>query len=238
MTEHQLAATFVELAAAPEEHDRLPAFLGRFAGSCARLLGARTAVVLLTGREHEPAVAGALDPRLAALELEAAVRGEGPGALCVRQGRAVAEVGLTGAVARHRWPYYAPRAEQLGVHKAAAFPLLYGTERLGALILLRDTQPPPDAGTAALAQLLADAAALSLWRVRELTASRTLADQLQHALISRVLIEQAKGMLAARLSLPIDQSFQLLRDHARSHRRSLREVAREVIEGTLTIPLK
>lgn len=65
----------------------------------------------------------------------------------------------------------------------------------------------------------------------ELTHLWARAQQLEHALESRVVIEQAKGILAARLDLPVDQTFTLLRRSACSHRLSLRHLAAEVVES-------
>ncbi|MEV6105987.1 GAF and ANTAR domain-containing protein [Streptomyces sp. NPDC051940] len=238
MTEHRLAATFVELAAVPDDVTQTPRFLDRFATLTAQLLGVRAAVAVLAERRGEQAVAGSGTPGLAELELEAGVRGEGPGLLCMRRGREVPEVGLAGAVARQRWPYYAPRAaQQFGCLRAGALPLRHGDETLGALVLFFGSEPSLDPAALGIAGSLAEAAAISLARGRELAATRTLATQLQQALSSRVVIEQAKGVLAARLSITVDESFQLLRGHARSARRPLADVAHEVVAGALRIEL-
>ncbi|MEI5098871.1 ANTAR domain-containing protein [Streptomyces sp. PmtG] len=74
-----------------------------------------------------------------------------------------------------------------------------------------------------------------LLREDDLRESRTLADQLQTALTSRLAIEQAKGILAARRSLSMDEAFTVLRGYARSHQRKLAGVAQDVVEGRLDL---
>ena len=105
---------------------------------------------------------------------------------------------------------------------------------IGALNLFR-----VDAGTMASAdirvgQALADVATISLLHERSMRHSDTLNEQLQAALNSRVVIEQAKGKLAERLGLDMDQAFNLLRDRARTSNRRLSDLAQAFIDGTET----
>jgi hypothetical protein len=81
------------------------------------------------------------------------------------------------------------------------------------------------------AQAMADAAGIALAREQEIRDSRLRADQLEHALTSRVLVEQAKGVLATRHGIPVDEAFELLRGYARRNRRRMSELAQEVIGG-------
>jgi AmiR/NasT family two-component response regulator len=80
---------------------------------------------------------------------------------------------------------------------------------------------------------MADVATVGLLQERAIAAQELLAEQLQTALSSRVLLEQAKGMLAERTGLPMDQAFQLMRGYARGHSRPLREIAERIIDGTI-----
>ncbi|THC55522.1 ANTAR domain-containing protein [Streptomyces sp. A1499] len=88
----------------------------------------------------------------------------------------------------------------------------------------------------ASARCLAETAAHALALQRQAFESRVLAAQLQTALSSRVVIEQAKGMLAVRQGLTLDDAFDCLRRHARTHRRKVTDLAREVTEGRDDIP--
>ncbi|MET7575584.1 ANTAR domain-containing protein [Streptomyces sp. NPDC005492] len=86
-------------------------------------------------------------------------------------------------------------------------------------------------GVGSLGRSLADFTAVILERSREADRSRTLTAQLEHALTSRVVIEQAKGVLATRRAMTPDEAFDRLRKHARSRQRPLRDVAGEVVAG-------
>lgn len=87
----------------------------------------------------------------------------------------------------------------------------------------------------ALGQALADVATIGLIQERAIAASQLLAEQLQAALNSRILLEQAKGVLAERTGLPMDQAFQLMRSHARNQGRRLGDIATEIIDGSLVL---
>lgn len=86
----------------------------------------------------------------------------------------------------------------------------------------------------ALAQALADVATIGLLQERAVRESDLIAEQLQTALNSRILIEQAKGVLHGLTSCSVDEAFRLMRDHSRSHQLPLRDVAAKVIDGTVT----
>ena len=80
---------------------------------------------------------------------------------------------------------------------------------------------------------MADVATIGLLQERAIAARELLATQLQTALDSRIQLEQAKGMLAERRGLPMDEAFQLIRGYARSHNRRLSEIAARIIDGTI-----
>jgi AmiR/NasT family two-component response regulator len=107
---------------------------------------------------------------------------------------------------------------------------------IGALNLFRAAPGTFDLADVRVGQALADVATVSLLHERNMRRSDTLNEQLQTALNSRVVIEQAKGKLAERLGLDMDQAFSVLRDHARSRNRRLSDLARAIVDGTETIP--
>jgi hypothetical protein len=113
---------------------------------------------------------------------------------------------------------------------------LPGTAPPVAVLSLLGAEPPPlDAHGVAAVTALADIAGNTLAAARALLDARVLADQLRHALDSRVVVEQAKGVVAARAALDVEQALERLRRHARNHRRQLRDVARDVVEGRLIL---
>jgi GAF domain-containing protein len=134
-----------------------------------------------------------------------------------------------------RWPIYTPVALAAGWKAVAGVPMIVEDQHVGALNRYQDE--PHDWTTEELraAQLLADMATGYIVNARTLTESVELAQQLQHALDSRVVIEQAKGVLAGQHGLDTELAFELLRRHARNRGRKLHDVAREVVEGTLEL---
>ncbi|MFG2793054.1 ANTAR domain-containing protein [Streptomyces sp. NPDC048419] len=235
---HELARAFVDLAASPVTEVSDPTgLLATLAAHGTQLLGECSAVVLYAPDEHARAEVTAVGEELTLLANQAAGWGEGPGSESRRTGRPVPDTALDGDRARRDWPRYSARALELGFGRVAALPLRVGPDILGALVLLGPGSTPLSAELLALGQALADAAGWALERDRRLRETRALAGQLEHALTSRIIIEQAKGTLAARHSISVEEAFRILRSHARSHRRRLTEVASEVVGRRLDLPV-
>jgi AmiR/NasT family two-component response regulator len=108
-------------------------------------------------------------------------------------------------------------------------------ETVGALNLFRSAVGPIDAQDVPLAQGMADMAALSLLQERSLREARSVVTQLQGALSSRVVLEQAKGVLAERVGIDVAEAFTRMRDHARATSTPLSDVARDLVEGRLSL---
>ncbi|MFG2433162.1 ANTAR domain-containing protein [Streptomyces sp. NPDC048508] len=237
--QQRLAHAFVELAGrGVTEPDDPSGLLATLAALGPRLLGSHGATVMHVPDDHLPVQLAGTDPDLVDLEWEAVEWGEGPGYDARRTGRPVPDSALDTLSAQEAWPRYAPRAVELGCRRAVALPLSADPGRgltLGALVLLHTGPDPLSADVLALAQSLADAAGCTLARDREIRQSRALAEQLGHALKSRVVIEQAKGVLAARRKVSVDDAFAVLRAYARSQQRRLAEVARDVVDGQLDL---
>ena len=131
---------------------------------------------------------------------------------------------------RERWPGFADQALELGFRSVHAFPLRLRGEAIGALNVVNESVTALSDKDIQLVQSLADIATIGIIQERTVSDARTLSGQLQHALDSRVLIEQAKGMLAERLGLSPGAAFERLRDHSRNHNVRLRELCRRVID--------
>ncbi|WP_204066408.1 GAF and ANTAR domain-containing protein [Planobispora siamensis] len=140
-------------------------------------------------------------------------------------------------VAAGCWPLFAPAAVAAGFAAVHALPLGRRGQTIGALGLLSTAPGPLGAVAVDWAETLADAAAIGLIHRRILHHQETLTQQLQLALDSRVLIEQAKGVLAGRLQLSTDEAFTLLRQHARARNLKLTAFSRALICGEITIPV-
>ncbi len=135
-----------------------------------------------------------------------------------------------------RWPEYRAAATSAGYASAVGVPLVVGEHRIGSLNVYDTTERSWSDTDLEAARVLADVATAYLVRSGQLGEARRLAGQLQVALEGRVVIEQAKGQLAERHGLEVDQAFDLLRRHARSRNVKLRDLAQEVVEGRLELP--
>ena len=163
------------------------------------------------------------------LQVEADV---GPCLLAYRTGKAVLVDDLN--VDPQRWPAFAERASNYNYRSVSALPLRLRDERVGALNLFRTEVGALSSTDVAIGQALADVAAIGILHQRILTHSEVVNQQLQSALNTRVIIEQAKGVLAERGSVDMDGAFGLLRSHARGTHQRLADLARAVVEGADT----
>jgi transcriptional regulator with GAF, ATPase, and Fis domain len=145
---------------------------------------------------------------------------------CYRSGKPVTAVDLSRWAGR--WPGFVGEAQRQGFHTVHALPLRLRTRTIGALNLFRTGNTGLTSSDADLGQALADIAAISILQQRALAHTEVLVEQLQGALNSRVVIEQAKGLLAHAGQLTMDEAFAVLREYARAHNRRLSELARTV----------
>jgi GAF domain-containing protein len=157
---------------------------------------------------------------------------EGPCLDCYRSGEPVIAGDL--AAATDRWPRFAQYAADAGFSSAHALPLRLRDEVLGALNLFREVPGALGHADIAVGQALADVATIAVLQFRAVREAHTVAEQLQEALQTRIVIEQAKGVLAERAEVGMEEAFFRLRSYARSHRRLLTEVAEEVVKGTFS----
>jgi GAF domain-containing protein len=157
---------------------------------------------------------------------------KGPCLQAYRTGQAVFVDDL--AVDPDRWPAFAERATEYGFRAVHALPLRLRGDRIGAANLLRFKTGRMSDTDIAVAQALADVATIGILQQRIVTRSAEVGQQLQTALNTRIIIEQAKGVLAERGGIDMDTSFRLLRSHARRTNRLLAELARAVVEGADT----
>jgi hypothetical protein len=242
-----LADTFVELADTLVDEFDVIDFFQQLCLRCRELLDVSVAAVLLAPTGEPLRAVAPCDPGETLAELLDITGTEGPAVDChtgspssngtaggvvdALDGADLTRVNL--ALADERWPAFAPLARRAGYTWACALPLRLRGERLGCLLLLRTGDEPLPEFDVRLGQALADAAAIGLVHEQTLTAHQVTAIQLRTALDSRVLIEQAKGVLAARLMVTVDEAFTVLRGHARSKGRRLTAVAQEVVENGL-----
>ncbi|WP_369215363.1 GAF and ANTAR domain-containing protein [Streptomyces flavofungini] len=228
----ELAAVFARLMrAASREPLDTQMLLAACAESGRRVYGARGAIVQYAPLCDNSVRTEGTGSALRTLATDAVAWKEGPGCEARSSGVALINVDITSRPARVRWPSWAPRAMALGFGRVTALPLASSSPSFGALVLLGPPGAVLDEEALALVRSLAEVAAHALALQRHACESRTLADQLQLALNSRVVIEQAKGMLAMRYGLTPDDAFDRLRRYARARRRKVVELAHEITVG-------
>jgi transcriptional regulator with GAF, ATPase, and Fis domain len=235
MDEQLLSETFVELTDTMVAGFDVIDFLHLLTDRSVRLLDASAAGLLLADVRGELRVVAASSERARLLELFQLQNDQGPCLDCFRTGQPVTVTDLSAET--QRWPRFAVTARDSGFAAVQALPMRLRDQIIGALNLFRTHTGPFDPVGMQVGQALADVATISLLHDRALRRSETLNEQLQTALNSRVIIEQAKGKLAERLNLEMDQAFSVLRDHARRRNQRLSELARAFVEGSEPLPV-
>jgi transcriptional regulator with GAF, ATPase, and Fis domain len=230
----KVAEVFVEFADTLVEEFDLIEFLQMVTARASDLFGASAAGLLLADPQGRLQIMAASDERAELLELFQVQSHEGPCQDCFRDGAAVINSDLAHAV--DRWPNFAPRAAAAGFLSVHAFPMRLRREVIGALNLFGSSAGHMDPADARTVQALADVATIGLLQERAVRRGEVLTEQLQGALNSRIVIEQAKGALAQMHSCSVDQAFDLLRNYSRSQRLGLSEVARGVVTDPQAFP--
>lgn len=230
--ERRLVETFVELADTLVEDFDLVEFLSGLAERVVQLGLASEAGILLADEAGDLQFMAASDERTHVLELYQVQNREGPCQDCFATGGPVEEADLEQA--RERWPLFAPTALATGFRSVQAVPLRLRGTVLGALnIFLAEPGGMGDEGRAVV-QAMADVVTIGLLQQREVHRGHLVEGQLQHALHSRISIEQAKGVVSEQADLAMEAAFELLRQHSRDNNRKLGDVARAVVDGTIT----
>ncbi|RDI51030.1 GAF and ANTAR domain-containing protein [Nocardia mexicana] len=210
----------------PDTPDRSGALLELMATATDVLDLAGAAVTLMAGGRCE--VAGAIPNGLSEVEVVQQDCDRGPGVEAMRDGDPVAVSDVRRY--RSRWPEYTSAAVQHGMSAMVEIPLQLGTARLGALGLYSFTFREWTAEDLSVGTLLAGLAAGHVLTTDRLRRQQRLTDQLQHALASRIVVEQAKGVIAGARRIAPDAAYEVIRTHARRHRVSVHEVARAIVE--------
>ena len=229
--ESLLARAFVRLADTLADEFDLVEFLHGLSVDSVEIIGAEAASVMLADTRGGLRLVASSEERMRVLELFEIQSAQGPCLDAFGTGEAV-QAGA--AESRRRWPVFAPRASEAGFQAMCAVPMRAHADTIGALNLFRCSDEPFSDAELEIARAMAQVATIALIQERAVRERSLLAEQLQAALRSRVVIEQAKGMLAEHLSTTVDEAFRLLNRYARDHNRRLTEVARDVVDRKLS----
>lgn len=227
----KLARAFLDLTDTLVEGFRLVDFLIALTDHATELLDVDAAGVLMVdvhGRLVDVTASTTAAHQLEEIQMEF---DEGPGRDSCLHSRLVGPVYLPGERALERWPHFTKAARAAGFVTVAAVPLHLRDEVVGALNLFHSRFGGLHVADLRLGQALADAATIGILHQRLSSDRGEQIGQLHTALNSRVVIEQAKGALGARLRIPPAEAFQRLRTYARAHNRSLTELSMQVVEG-------
>jgi transcriptional regulator with GAF, ATPase, and Fis domain len=229
--EQRLAEVFVELADTLVEEFDVVDFLQMLTERCVELVDTDAAGLMLSDQRGNLQVVAYTDESARLLELFELQKAEGPCLDCFSTGEVIANVDLV--VSRSRWPVFTEAALRSRFTYSHALPLRLRRQVLGALNLFTVERRALTADHVAVAQGMADIATIGLLHERALHDQVLLAEQLQTALHSRILIEQAKGVLSARAGISVSEAFSRMRTHARRTGQQLTGVAEAVVAGTL-----
>ena len=228
--ERALAEAFVSLADTLVTDYDVIDVLHQLTIECVELLPVDAAGLLLSDQRGTLQMAAASTERARVVELFQLQSDEGPCLDCFRTSRPIAAPDLRGMT---EWPRFIAHTLDTGFRSVHAVPMRLRTETIGALNLFGIQPRALGPDELRIAQALADVATIGILQERAVHRRDVLAEQLQLALNSRVIIEQAKGVLAERGQLEMERAFELLRGHARSTQQRLSDVALGVVNRTI-----
>lgn len=231
--EAQLARTLVELTSSLTTEFDAVDVLTTMSNRCVEVLDVATAGVMLASPGGDLRVVSSSSDAMRVLELFEEQSHEGPCQDCYRTGTPILNVDLQSAGGR--WPEFGPKAFAAGFRSVHALPMRLRDQTIGALNLFRVDDGRLEDQDVAAAQAFADVATIVILQNRAIVEASVVNDQLRRALQSRVVIEQAKGVIAQASGVGMDLAFARMRRYARSHNLRLAEVARSLTEKALAV---
>ena len=226
-----LVDTFVGLADTLVDDYDVIDFMHTLAARCVELLDVSAAGIMLADTRGQLRHAACSSEQMRLVEFFELQIEEGP---CFDAYRLQAPV-LSGSPedAEARWPRFAPQARASGFITMSAVPMRLRAQVIGALNLFSTHPGTLNDDDIGVAQAMADIATIGILQERVIRDRDAYSSQLEYALESRVVIEQAKGIVAERSQVSVDKAFELIRSFTRSHNRRLSDTARQIIDGTL-----
>lgn len=228
-----LTRTLVELADSLVEDFDVVELLTLLAERCVDIIDVAAAGLMLASPDGELRVLASSSEAMRVLELFEAQTDEGPCVDCYRSGQPI--VNLERDEAEKRWPRFSPKAVEAGFRSAHALPMRLRSQNIGALNMFRADEGPMREADAVAAQALADVATIAILQHRASRDAQVLNEQLTQALSTRIVIEQAKGVIAESAGLDMERAFARLRKHARNHDLLLTNVAQAVSSKALPV---
>jgi GAF domain-containing protein len=229
--ESDIVESLVEMAdTLVDDYDVVDLLTG-LADRCVHLLGVAAAGVMLASPEGDLRLVASSSEAMRVLEVFELQAQEGPCLDAFRTGERVEHEHLRAGAGR--WPRFATVALEAGFKSAFALPLRLREVTIGAMNLFHAQHTPMDERDVIVARAFADLATITVLQHRVAAESQRLNEQLSAALASRIVIEQAKGVISERVGLDLAEAFTRLRRYARNHNQRLSDVAQAAVDGTL-----
>lgn len=229
--ETSLVQSFLEMADTLVEDFDVVDLLTGLADRCVNILGVSAAGVMLASPDGHLRLAASSSETMRILEMFELQADEGPCLDAFHTGEMVEHETLSGGTGR--WPRFSTVALEAGFESVIAIPMRLRDMTVGALNIFSVTQTPIDGGDVLVARAFADLATISLLQNRASSETQVMNEQLTRALASRVIIEQAKGVIFERAHVDMPEAFSRMRSYARNHNLRLTDVAYSVVSGAL-----
>jgi GAF domain-containing protein len=200
---------------------------------CHELLDVDSAGILLANSDDTLEVVASTSEANTLVEIMQLDADAGPCLECFRSRTVVSVPDID--VGAGRWPEFVSTSVALGIHSVYAIPLRLRETTIGTLNLMRNERGELNRHDIRAAQALADVATIGILQERTIRDTATIRDQLQSALSSRIVIEQAKGVVAETSKLSMEAAFDRIRGHARARQTPLSVVARQLVSGELRL---
>jgi GAF domain-containing protein len=231
--EYELARAFVSLADTLVADYDVVDLLQNLVDTSVSLLRSSAGGLLLSDEFGVLTLVASTSEETSLVELLQLESGQGPCVEAFRSGEVV-EIGDIES-AGDAWPDFRDAALAQGFLSVLAVPMRLREDTIGTLNLFRSTSGAMDPADVAIARGLADIATIGIMHERAVRESDLAREQLQHALSSRVVIEQAKGVIAQQHAVNMDDAFRTLREYSRNNNVALRDVADLVVRRSLTL---
>lgn len=228
-----LAATFMELADTLDDEFEVLGFLQNLAERSTQILHASAAGLVLADQRGDLQQVASTSHAARVLGVIALSISQGPAQEAFRTGDPI--VNMPASRANARWPRFMDAATEMGFQSVQVFPLRHRNEVLGVLSLFFEDATLLSGEDAFIGTALVRVATIGLLQERTPRQKALLAERLQSALTERVVLEQAKGVVAQRADVTVERAFELLLGYARSESRRLSDVARGVLDGSLGV---
>ena len=224
--------TLVELADSLVDDFDVVELLNTLTDGCVDVLDVSAAGLMLVAPTGGLRVMAASSDAMRVLELFELQSQEGPCLDCYHSATPVTSADLA---SEERWPRFVPEAQKAGFRSAHGIPMRLRGRVIGAVNLFHTEVGQLREADMAAGRALADVATIAILQHRAMLEAQVVNAQLTEALESRIVIEQAKGVIAERAGVDMEDAFSRLRRHARNRNVRLADVARGVVDGALPV---